>query len=288
MATMDVQTRALPPAAAAFDAVAARFDERFGAWESVAAQRRAVRRELLAAFPPAASVLEIGGGTGEDAAFLADHGRSVLLTDVSPAMVEIADRKLAGRAAPAHAQVRPAEEMMALAVDRERGGEPPFDGAFSNFAALNCVSDLRPVAAGLARLLRPGAPALLVLFGPLPPGEIVVEVLRGRPRLALRRLSRGDVHARLGGNEFTVRYHRPRDVRRAFAPWFRLRRTRGIGVFVPPSAAEPWISHHPRLLRVLEALDRPAAGPLALLGDHVLFHLERTAAPPPATNGGAR
>ncbi|HEV7586764.1 MAG TPA: hypothetical protein VGO40_01445, partial [Longimicrobium sp.] len=70
----------LPPAAAAFDAVAPAFDERFGAWLSVAAQRRAVRRELLRAFPAGASVLELGGGTGEDAAWLADQGRRVLLT----------------------------------------------------------------------------------------------------------------------------------------------------------------------------------------------------------------
>jgi len=275
------ESPSLPPAAAAFDAVAPAFDARFGAWLSVAAQRRAVRRELLRAFPAGASVLELGGGTGEDAAFLADRGRRVLLTDASPAMVGIATAKLADRIAPASAEVWPAEEMEALAAEREAAGRPLFDGAFSNFAGLNCVSDLRPVARGLARLLRPGAPALLVLFGPFPPGEVVVELVRRNPRAAVRRLARGEVAARLGGRRFTVRYHRPREVARAFAPWFRLRRTRGIGVFVPPSAAEPWISRHPRLVAALEALDRAAAAPLARLGDHLLFHLERTDAPPP-------
>ena len=53
---------------------------------------------------------------------------------------------------------------------------------------------------------------------------------------------------------------------------------------MPPSAAEPTISAHPRLLRALEALDRIAERPLALLGDHVLVHLERTA-PPVAPEG---
>jgi len=277
---------ALPAAAAAFDTVAPRFDERFGAWRSVAAQRRAVRRRLLAAFPPGARVLELGGGTGEDAAFLADAGRSVLLTDASPAMIEVARRKLAGRAVPASAEVCAAEAMETLAVDREAAGAAMFDGAFSNFAALNCVTDLRPAARGLARMLRPGAPALLVLFGPLPPGEVVVETLRGRPRAAFRRLARGDVDARLGGRAFTVRYHRPADVRTAFAPWFRLERTRGIGVFVPPSAAEPMISRFPRIVRALEMIDRIVEAPLALLGDHVLYHLVRTDAPVPSTEGG--
>lgn len=278
-----LQAAALPPAAAAFDAVAPAFDDRFGAWLSVAAQRRAVRRELLRAFPAGARVLELGGGTGEDAAFLADRGRGVLLTDASPAMVSIAGPKLAGRAAAATAEVCPAEELESLAAAREADGEATFDGAFSNFAALNCVTDLSPVARGLARLLRPGAPALLVVFGTLPPGEVVVEMLRRNPRAALRRLARGDVDARLGGRRFAVRYHRRGDVVRAFAPWFRLRRTRGIGVFVPPSAAEPWISRHPRLLGALEALDRAVEAPLAALGDHVLYHLVRTEAASPSS-----
>jgi hypothetical protein len=171
-----------------------------------------------------------------------------------------------------------------VAAQRRAAGEPRFQGAFSNFAALNCVHDLAPVARGLAGLLAEGAPALLVLFGTAPPGEVVVQVLRGHPKAGFRRLARGEVAARLGGHAFTVRYHRRRELARAFAPWFTLRRRRGIGVFVPPSDAEPWISGHPRLLRLLEALDRPAAAPLAVLGDHVLYHLVRTAVPAP---GGA-
>jgi hypothetical protein len=60
------------------------------------------------------------------------------------------------------------------------------------------------------------------------------------------------------------------------APHFRLEERRGIGIFVPPSAAEPWISTHPRLLRVLAALDRIAERPLAALGDHILYRFVRT------------
>jgi hypothetical protein len=118
-----------------------------------------------------------------------------------------------------------------------------------------------------------------VLFGALPPGEIVVQLARRDARAAFRRLATGDVAARLGGRGFVVRYHRAADVARAMAPWFRVVERRGIGVFVPPSAAEPWISRHPRLLATLEAMDRVAARPLAPLGDHVLHHLVRTQAP---------
>ncbi len=273
----------LPPAVAAFDAVAEVFDSRYGGWLSVTAQRRAVRRVLAHAFPVGARVLEVGGGTGDDAHWLASQGRRVLMTDASPRMVEAASRKLTRVGAPT--AIVAAEDLGRLAADRATAGLPRFDGAFSNFAALNCVSSLRPVAEGLAALLEPDAQLCIVLFGAFPPGEVIVQLAKRDPRAAFRRLRTGPVEARLGGHDFTVRYHRPGDVARAFRPWFRLVERVGIGVFVPPSAAEPWISRHPRLLSALEAMDRLVERPLALLGDHVLYRFSRTTAPATARRG---
>jgi SAM-dependent methyltransferase len=274
-----------PPAVRAFGDVAGRFDERFGSWLSVAAQRRAVRRELLRAFRPETSLLELGGGTGLDAVYLGERGRRVLVTDGAPAMVEQAAARIvragvgdrvAARRVVLERLDRFADE---LAAERGSPAAARFDGAYSNFAALNCVHDLGPVARGLARLLRPGAKALLVVFGPFAPGEVLVQLLRGDPRAGLRRLERRGVAARLAGHAFTVDYPTPQDYARAFSPALRLVRTVGIGVFVPPSAAEPWVSRWPRLLDALERLDRLVGEPLAWLGDHVLLELERTSEP---------
>ncbi len=263
-----METLSLPPAAEAFDAVAESFDERFGGWESVAAQRRAVRSELVRAFAPGARVIEIGGGTGEDAVWLARAGREVLLTDPSPTMVRIASAKLRAYDMPSPIAVS-GEDLGSLALT------PPFDGAFSNFAALNCVSDLSAVAHGLGTLIRPGGRVLLVVFGSFAPGEWITQLARGNARNALRRSARGEVQARLGGRTFPVRYHRRRELVASFAPAFRLIGRRGIGVFVPPSDAEPWITAHPRLLGALERMDRFVSRPLAVLGDHVLYEFER-------------
>jgi len=269
----------LPAAVEAFERMAPDFDARFGAWESVAAQRRAVRRYLLAAFPTGARLLELAGGTGEDALFLAAEGRTVVLTDGSPAMVARASAKAAQAGLGHRVTTRQLllEELESTAHRMEAGGA--FDGAYANFAGLNCVADLRPVARGLARLLPEGAPVLLVVFGPLPPGEILTQLLRGRPGHALRRLRRRGAAARVDGAGFQVHYPTPRSVARSFSPWFRRVRVRGIGVLVPPSAAEPFISRAPLLVRTLERMDRLLAMPLALLGDHVLLHLVRTAIP---------
>lgn len=264
---MNAESVGLLPAAAAFDAVAPQFDVRFGAWKSVDAQRRVVRAALARAFPAGSQLLEIGGGTGLDAEWLVQHGRSVLLTDASPAMVAEARTRLGAEAAEAVA----AEHLGRLA---DRG--ETFDGAYSNFAALNCVPDMGAVAEGLSRLVRPGGQALLVVFGACCPGEMVTEVLRGRPGNMFRRMARGEVPARLGGHDFTVRYHRRGELKRVMRPWFRYDGAQAVGLFVPPSAAEPWISGHPDLLGALEGLDRLFSRPLAMLGDHILYRFTRT------------
>jgi SAM-dependent methyltransferase len=266
--------RQLRASAVAFDAIAPTFDLRFGTWRSVAAQRRAVRGALLRALPPGGHILEIGGGTGEDAVFLAKRGFNVLLTDPSPAMVGLARAKLEPLGA--QAELAAGEELEDVASSYLGAGGALLDGAFSNFAPLNCVVDLKPVARGLARLLKPSAPAVLVLFGTFCPGEILTEMLRGRPHLALRRCKVRETPARVSKREFKIVYHRRAALVRAFAPWFVLEKRLGIGVAVPPSAAEPWISNQPRLLAAMEAVDRLAARPLANLGDHVLYQFRRT------------
>ncbi len=266
------------PAIHAFDACAHEFDDRFGGCRSVAAQRRAVRRQLLRTFPAGSRLLELGGGTGDDALFLAEQGRNVVLTDGSPAMVARAAEKV--RAAGWRHRIETRElALEQLAEVGRRWSGTPFDGAYSNFAVLNCVPDLALVARGLAPLLQPGASVLLVVFGRWAVGEILIQLALGNRRGAFRRFARGDVPARLGGHKFTVRYPSLGDFRRAFVPCFRLVRTRGIGVFVPPSAAEPTISSYPRLLAGLETLDRLASVSLAFFGDHILLHFIRTSAP---------
>jgi hypothetical protein len=176
------------------------------------------------------------------------------------------------------AEIGSGEEIEEFARRYLSEGRAMFDGALSNFAPLNCVEDLSAVACGLARLLEPGAAAMLVLFGTFCPGEMVTEVLRGRPHLALRHCKRGVAPARLAAREFHIVYHRRREILRASVPWFVLEQRLLIGVMVPPSAAEPWISKRPRLVAAMEALHRVVAGPLAGLGDHVLYTFRRTTA----------
>src|SRR5262249_5643784 len=161
MAEPALKTRFRP---APFDAVADTYDETFTMSRIGRAQRSAVTRELDRVFCPGQRILELNCGTGVDAIHLASRGVEVTACDSSPRMIAIARHK-AARAwlnVPPDFHVLETEEIGTLSDTSQPAG---FDGAYSNFAGLNCVEDLRSVSSDLARLLRPGAKAVLCLFG---------------------------------------------------------------------------------------------------------------------------
>ena len=301
--------------ASPFDGAAADYDRSFTGTPLGGCLRRAVWRRLDACFAPGDRVLELGCGTGEDALRLVRRGVEVVATDAAPAMVEAARRKLAaagfaatrsgsefsgGRTRGRDAGSDPGSgepgnepgagagaEVRRLAIE-DLAGEPavrPFDGAFANFGAVNCVGDLPALARALAPRLRPGAPVLLCVMGPLAPWEWLWLLRRGQPREVFRRLRRGGVAWR----GLTVRYPSIGRLRRAFAADFRLRRVSAVGALLPTTCFAPWAARHPRLLAALDRLERrlERVPPLPWLADHYLAELVRTSRPPaPAPPAG--
>jgi ubiquinone/menaquinone biosynthesis C-methylase UbiE len=258
---------------APFDAVAVAYDETFTTSKIGRAQRGAVWKELAKTFRAGERILEIGCGTGVDACFLAERGVHVAACDSSPQMVEVTTRRI--RAEGRHTLVEPrvlrAEDIAILS-------ENTFDGAFSNFGALNCIDNLQQFAHDLALLLKPGATAMLCWMGSFCLWETMWYLAQGHARKAFRRRKRDGVSARITDNAF-VRVHYPSvgSLARAFAPGFSLVSVKGIGITVPPSYLEPWVQRHPALLRSCERMDSILAWcpGIRILGDHVLVRLRR-------------
>jgi SAM-dependent methyltransferase len=233
--------------------------------------RTAVWRDLDRAFSPGQRLLELNCGTGLDAVYLAKRGTSVLACDISVRMVEQA------RHHAEDAKLGDSIEFRVLATE-EIGmlEEGPFDGVFSNFSGLNCVDDLAAVRQNLARLLKPGALVVLCMLGRFVPWEMLWFLMHGDAGKAMRRLRvNGGCNAEAGA--LKVHYYSRREIVRSFAPEFRLRKWKGLGIALPPSYVENWARRFPKVTSALDGADRRLGSIPGFrnMADFVLLEFER-------------
>jgi SAM-dependent methyltransferase len=305
--------RASAGVVAAFHALASDYDGQFTATPLGRLLRDRVWETLDACFLPGAHVLDLGCGTGEDAVHLAARGVRVTAVDAAPAMAALAHRKARDartteRIAVAVARIedlplgdvtpnggcvaglgtdggggatRLGGRAASAALDRGSAAGGGFDGAFANFGALNCIADMRNPGAALGGRLKPGAPLVAVMMGPLCLGEIAWQLAHASPRKAVRRLRRGGTLARIGGNAFMVKYPTAARLARDLAPAFLLERVFALGTLLPPSYASAWLERRPALLDRLNRADRFLAGtaPAIALADHYVATFRKRDAP---------
>jgi ubiquinone/menaquinone biosynthesis C-methylase UbiE len=263
------------PVSVPFDAIAAAYDDTFSNSSIGRLQRELVWLEADRVFRTGQHLLEINCGTGIDALHFASRGLKVLACDSASTMVEVARRRLNASAFPHAVDVR------CLAIEQLGTLEPerPYNGIFSNFAGLNCLSDLNSVVRDVARLVTPGGKVVLCLFGQICVWEIFFYALRGDFRKAFRRFRRyGAVAVLAPDSQVVVHYPSVRELRRMFSPYFRLERWRGVGISVPPSYLEGLAVAFPRFLRLAAGIDaRFGRCPgFRALADHVVLTFERS------------
>jgi ubiquinone/menaquinone biosynthesis C-methylase UbiE len=278
-------TRQQSKVAAAFDALAPRYDVTWTNSVIGRLQRESVWRAIDGIFTPGAHILDLGCGTGIDAAHLAGAGIRVHATDISGAMLQATRKRLEreGITDRVTVELRALEDLPLL---QRRG---PFDGAISNFGVINCVRDFSGVALSLAQLIRPGGRLVICSMGRFCVWESLWYLLHARPGKAFRRWSgaasaravpegRKGTQGAVAGQGFEVFYPRVSQIAAAFREHFRLIHFRSVGVFVPPSCMEGWAKAAPGLVRGLERLDSlVGAWPgLRAVGDHRLLILVRS------------
>lgn len=274
--SLQVQFKAAP-----FDAIASVYDRTFTSSLIGRAQRGVTTRALDGLFRQGQRVLELNCGTGIDAIHLASRGIEVLACDISSRMIEEACQRAAETLHGSVSRSKASFRVLAtedIGMLRQEGLSGYFDGAFSNFAGLNCVKDLPAAAGNLEALLRPGARVLLCLFGRFCLWEILWYLGRAMPGKAFRRLRAGGTIGQLGeGVTVNVHYPSVRDLTRIFAPQFTLKRWKGVGVAIPPTYMEELAQRFPKLLDGLANLDsRLGSCPLVrATADHVLLVFER-------------
>jgi ubiquinone/menaquinone biosynthesis C-methylase UbiE len=264
---------AISASAAAFDAIASRYDDMFSAAANplIAMMRARVFRAVDRHLDVASTVLELGCGTGEDALTLVERGHRVVACDPAPSMIETA-LAAAGRPDAVEFVLGSIEEV----ADRWPARGQAVDGVFSNFAPLNCEPSLAPLRLLLERALRRGGRFIAVVLPRVCPLEVALFMARAEPRAALRRFRREAI-ADVEGRRFAMKYYGASDFDRALGAGFRRVETRSLGLVLPPLGFGNAFARVPGLLPALAAVeDRVSALPgLRRMGDHLLLVYER-------------
>jgi ubiquinone/menaquinone biosynthesis C-methylase UbiE len=240
-----------------FDQLAQQYDALWNDTVIGMSQRRAVWRWVDPLFHKGELILDLGCGTGEDAIHFQKRGVKVYAIDVSAEMVRIAQ----GRGVNADQK----------SIDDIGSISGQFDGAISNFGALNCVDRPESIAQGLSRLVRPGGKVAICVMGPCCLWELCYYVWQGNLRKAVRRFEKEKVPSSIGVD---VRYPSHKQWADAFGQDFSLLRWYGIGLCVPPSYVRELSD--PTVLRLAEIDQSIAHLPgMRALADHRLLIFER-------------
>lgn len=227
-------------------------------------------------FPDGSTLLDVGCGTGTEAIWLRQRGRTVFAVDASPRMLEVLSRRAAAANLRVSTRLLRAGDLMKL-VDEH--GEASFDGAYSSFGALNTEPALEAPVAALSHLVRPGGRIVLSIMNRWCVAEMALLIAGGRARQAFRR-TRSSVSVGVGSNQVEVRYPSWRQLSRVLRPRFRVVTVHALPLLLLPYAW-PAFSAHPRTYKLLSGLDAVLAlrRPFAWLGDHLLVIAERTRLP---------
>ncbi len=232
------------------DVHAGAYDAKVDGQPIAARIRRRIHQRLLDLFKAGDRVLDLQCGTGTDATMLALHGIHVTATDVSPAMIAVAQSK---------ARAAGVEDLVCFSV-LETGSisslkERGLDGIISIFNGLNHIDDLTAFARDSAAILRPGGRLLCTLLNKVCLSELLYFTLKMSPRQVWRRIVSRATEIRDDQQHFALKLYFPAEFSRHLARHFRLRFVEGFGVLMPPAGLHGIYERHPQLIARLEPLE---------------------------------
>ena len=255
----------------AFDSVAPDYDGPRGNNALIQRMRQTLWDTVSTQLPIGSRIVDLGCGTGLDAAEFASRGYQVLATDWSPQMIERTRDRAVREGLETHLQ---AAHIGLQQLDQLSG---EFDGMYSNFGPLNCAPDLRAVAQECARVLRPGGSLVFSVIGRICPWEFGHYLMRGRFRRAGVRATRGATAVGMNRHTIWTYYYTPREFYRAFAEHFTLASYRALSLFLPPPYLIDFYERRQAFCERLGKLDDRFGGAPLLrdMGDHFLIVMHR-------------
>lgn len=223
---------------AIFDQAAVTYDQDFTFSLTGSLQRERVYFFLKDVLFPAASILEINCGTGEDALWFARHDYHVIATDLSGTMIEKALEKKADT----ELKSNPTFQKLGFHELSHAFQPGSFDFVFSNFGGLNCIDhiELKKMSQDFFELLKPGGKLIGVIMGHECLWEKLYFLSKGDFKKMNRRSTKNPLEARVGSSLQKTFYYSPREFQSYFVNTFSAEIIKPVGIALPPSYLEKY------------------------------------------------
>jgi ubiquinone/menaquinone biosynthesis C-methylase UbiE len=260
-------------AAEAFTRQAVVFDSIYTGDSVIEYKRERVRDHILKHIPHSSKILELNSGTGEDALFFGEKGFSVHATDISPGM----QKELIGKVKKRGLENRISHELRSYSDLGNLLDPGPYDLIFSNFAGLNCTSELNKVLEKFSQLLRPGGLVVLVIMPHFCLWE-VLSVFKGNFKNAFRRFFRPQgTQAHIEGVYFKCWYYEPSYIIKHLEKEFILLDLEGLCTLVPPSYMAGFPKRNPKVYAQLVKWESKFKNrwPWKLIGDYYIISMKK-------------
>lgn len=227
-------------------------------------------RLLTKTFPGKETLLEVGCGTGTETIELMRAGHHIVAVDISQKMLDEVRKKAEkeGLSSQLTTIKGNADRIGAIARDF---GPYSFDGIYSTFGAINCVSDIGALPPGFHDLLGPGGKLVLGVYNRMCASEILGYIAKFKFRQAFSRLRpvvpEGESRFCIDVYAYTFM-----EIRKIFEKQFSVNAVLGVPVFIPPSNFSNYVEKFSRKFSSIKAFDASVGKlwPFTILGDHFL------------------
>ncbi len=210
--------------------------------------RSCVYTHVNSLISPNSSLLELNCGSGIDAAYFAAQGHSVLATDIAQSSADyVALKKEQFDLKKLSFQYLDFEEIHKLKPQQ-------FDYIFSNFGGFNCVSSPEYTFSQFKDILQPGGIVTLCVLSPYYPWEWLY-ALKGKFKLAFRRLKKGGTVANVEGKAVHTFYFTPKQIQQKMGMDFQLINVESLG-FAFPSVNFEKVHQRRKLSKLLLKIDK--------------------------------
>ncbi len=255
-----------------FDNAALQYDQVFTLSSIGLFQRARVYHwlEKSGIFKSPRKVLEINCGTGYDAQKLTEMGHSVVATDASDKMIEVA-------------KAARSKDLQFIQLDFGQvdasGMVEKNEVLFSNFGGLNCISGdhLKKFLSSISEQQKKGDHLALVLIPKVCMWESKYFFLRFEWSKVFRRNTKKPLNVNVDGTMVPTWYHSPKEVKTMLGKNYKVLLTKPVAFSLPPSYMEPLFKRWPNALKFLNKLEQ-VFGQVSLLSawsDHYIIVAEK-------------